>query len=152
MPALIEWIRRVGVSLAEDSYHHPINKQCHRYLENRIDTHWHHDEHQVHTDLHRELRIHRNNGVGCCVTQSIGTDMLTSRVHDAWCLDVSYRHRGQVIMMKTFVVLRQTGCLASLKRNMYVLVCERMYMQINIMYQSINNQKYNYHGNCFSLL
>ena len=42
-------------------------------------------------------------------------------------------------------------CLDSLKGNMYVLVCECMCMQFNIMYQSINNQKYIYHGNCFSL-
>ena len=34
-------------------------------------------------------------------------NMLTSRVLDAWCLDVADRHRGQVVMMKMFVELRQ---------------------------------------------
>ena len=33
----------------------------------------------------------------------------TSRVHVAWCLDVADRHRGQVVMMKMFVELRQTN-------------------------------------------
>ena len=46
--------------------------------------------------------------VGCNVTQNIGMNMLTSRVHDAWCLDVADRHRGHVVMMKMFVESRQT--------------------------------------------
>ena len=72
-----------------------------------------HDENTVDDSISewvaRGWRSYRCVTVGCCyVIQNIGMNMLTSRVHDAWCLDVADRHRGHVVMMKMNVELRQT--------------------------------------------
>ena len=74
-----------------------------------------------------------------CVTQNIGMNMLTSRVHDAWYLDVADRHCGQVIMMKMYVESRQTNSvLSSQPKRKHV--CFSMWM--NVYANQYNVSKY----------